>query len=128
MASGPAELNVFPQSGSQWFRIRDGRLKAYPMNNRYGDLADAARLADGRLLLVTRKIGTTGIEQHLVVAEEKDGVLDLRPLVRLGLGRRENVEGLAVEERRGEGTRLWLITDNDFRPRKATLLVALDLP
>jgi hypothetical protein len=26
------------------------------------------------------------------------------------------------------GTRLWLITDNDFRPRKATVLLALDLP
>ena len=28
----------------------------------------------------------------------------------------------------GGGTRLWMMTDNDFRPRKATLLVAVDLP
>ena len=128
MAADGAGLLVFRESGTEWLRLEGGRLRARPLESPFGGLTDAARLADGRLLLVTRKFGLAGLEKHVVVAEEKGASLTLRPIARLGLGRKENVEGMAAQNLGREGTRLWLITDNDFRPRKATLLVALDLP
>jgi len=54
--------------------------------------------------------------------------LAVRSIARIALGARDNVEAIAAEPRAGGGTRLWLLTDNDFRPRAPTLLVALDLP
>ena len=128
MAADGAGLLVFRQSGTEWLRVAGGRLQAGPLESPFGALADGVRLADGRLLLVTRKFGLAGLEKHVVVAEEKGASLTLRPIARLGLGRKENVEGMAAQKLDSAGTRLWLITDNDFRPRKATLLVALDLP
>jgi hypothetical protein len=37
-------------------------------------------------------------------------------------------EGIAVEPRGDGGTRLWLITDDNFQPPMTTMLVALDVP
>ena len=48
------------------------------------------------------------------------------PIV-LGLGPLDNAEALAAEPIAG-GTRLWLMTDDNFRWPMRTLLVALDLP
>ena len=49
-----------------------------------------------------------------------------KPIV-LGLGPLDNAEALAAEPIAG-GTRLWLMTDDNFRWPMRTLLVALDLP
>ena len=121
-------LLLLPEPGGQWLRLRGRRIEAGRLTNPYGDVADAVRLPDGRLLLVTRRFGLSGIAKHLVEVTEEDGGLSLRHLAALPLGARDNVEAIAAEPRPGGGTRLWLMTDNDFRPRKATLLVALDLP
>ncbi len=121
-------LLLFPESGGQWLRLSGSRLGAASMANSYGYVADAVRLPDGRLLLVTRQFGLGGIAKHLVEAQPKRAAQALRPIAALGLGPKDNVEAIAAEPRTGGGTRLWLMTDNDFRPRKASLLVALDLP
>ena len=119
---------VFPERGGEWLRLRRGRIDRYRIENRYGFIADAARAPDGRLLLVARKIGLAGLAKRLVAANEgRSGVLDLRSLARLNLGVTDNVEAIAAEPR-PRGTRLWLMTDNDFRPRAPTYLVALDMP
>ena len=126
-ASGNGFL-LFPQTSAEWLRLGGRHLERHTLVSPFGDFADAVRLTDGRLLIVTRKFGLTGLDKHVVVADVKGAQLQLRPIARIGLGARENVEGIAAEPRADGGTRLWLMTDNDFRPRKATLLVALDLP
>jgi len=70
-----------------------------------------------------------GLEKGLAEAvQTRNGGLELKKLASLSLGPTANVEGITAEPRPGGGTRLWLVTDNDFRPRAPTLLVALDLP
>ena len=128
MATSGDGLLLFPQSGAEWLRLQGVSLERHALESEFGDLADAVRLQDGRLLIVTRKFGLAGLDKHLVVADETDSKLRLSAIARLGLGRRDNVEGLAAQQLGRGGTRLWLMTDNDFRPRKATVLVALDLP
>ena len=128
MATSGDALLLFPQSGEEWLRLQGARLSRHSLESEFGDLADAVRLHDGRLLIVTRKFGLAGLDKHLVVANDTASELRLSAMARLGLGRRDNVEGLAAQDLGRGGTRLWLMTDNDFRPRKATLLVALDLP
>ena len=128
MVAGAGGLLLFPEPGQEWLRVHGDRIEAHRLTNPYGDIADAVRLRDGRLLLVTRRFGLSGIAKHLVEVVEEDGAPRLRHLAEIRLGARDNVEAIAAEPRTGGGTRLWLMTDNDFRPRKATLLVALDLP
>jgi len=121
-------LLLFPESGREWLEWRGRTLSVHRLANRFGNIADATLLPDGRPLLVTRQPGLGGLAKHLVTAEPRsDGTMRLRRLAGLGLGRFDNVEAIAAEPRAG-GTRLWLMTDNDFRARAPTYLVALDLP
>ena len=121
-------LLLFPEGGREWLEIRGTRVARYHLANRFGSISDAVRLPDGRLLLATRKLGLAGLDKHLVVGERgKDGALRLHPIARLRLGALDNIEAMAAEPRAG-GTRLWLMTDNDFRARAPTYLVALDWP
>jgi len=128
IAAGAEGMLLLPESGREWLRLKGDSLQSYRLQNPFGAIADAARLPDGRLLLVSRDFGLTGIAKHVLVAEERRGDLAVRSIARIALGARDNVEAIAAEPRAGGGTRLWLLTDNDFRPRAPTLLVALDLP
>ena len=121
-------LVLFPELGGEWLRLGSNGLEAHSLPKSIGNIADVARLSDGRLLLVTRQFGLSGIIKHLVEAKRGGTDMFLRPIAQLNLGARDNIEAIAAEARAGGGTRLWMMTDNDFRPRKATLLVALDLP
>lgn len=87
--------------------------------------ADAARLPDGRLVLLVRRIGVRGFDNQLWIAAgagqpARRIALDLAPL--------DNMEGVAAEALPGGGTRLWVVSDDNFRPWMRTLLVSLDLP
>ena len=97
-------------------RGRDGRLIALPESS---GASDAARLADGRLLLVERRISPFGLTSRLV-APGLSLPLPLGPL--------DNPEGVAAAPLPGGGTRLWIVSDNDFSPRRRTLLILVDLP
>ncbi len=121
-------MMIFPETGKEWLEVGNGRVRVHRLAGRYGQVADAVRLPDGRRLLVARKFGLAGIAKRLVEVDAGGAELRLRSLARLELGARDNVEAVAADPLAGGGTRLWLMTDNDFRPRKATLLVALDLP
>jgi hypothetical protein len=118
---------LFREPADEWLRIEGRTLRRHRMTSRYGSLSDAARLPDGRVLAVARKMALAGFAKRLLAVEDHNGSVQLRSLARLSLGATANVEAIAVEPR-GQGARLWLMTDNDFRPRAPTLLVALDLP
>lgn len=127
MVAGADGLLLFPEIGGEWLRLTGKQLRSGRLDNPFGYIADGLRLPNGRLLLVTRQFGVAGIAKHLAIAEVSNGKLGLRSLASLGLGATDNVEAIAAEPR-ANGTRLWLMTDNDFRARAPTYLVALDLP
>ena len=128
MVADGGGLILFPETGSEWLEWRGGRTRVGRLSNRYGRVSDAVRTSEGRLLAVMRQPGLEGLAKRLTVAERSgDGTLSLRSLARLGLGATDNIEAIAAEPGAG-GTRLWLMTDNDFRARAPTYLVALDLP
>ena len=91
-------------------------------------VSDAAALPDGRVLLVRRRFGPTGFTTELLaLGRDRQGWAVAR-VARLSLGWFDNVEGAAATPLPNGGTRLWLMTDNDFRAGVKTLLVAIDLP
>ena len=87
--------------------------------------ADATRLADGRLVLLVRRITLGGFDTQLWV-----GAGAGKPAQRLALdlGALDNMEGIAAMPLPGGGTRLWIVSDDNFRPWMRTLLGAVDLP
>lgn len=91
-------------------------LIAYPESS---GISDAADLPDGRVALLMRRFTIGGFSGAIAGIQR-------RP-IRLPIGRLDNVEGLAAE-RNGSATRLWIVTDNDNRPWRRTLLLAIDLP
>ena len=68
IAHGDALL-LFPEGGRDWLELRGNSLARHRLANRFGSISDSVRLPDGRLLLVTRKLGLAGLAKHLVVAE-----------------------------------------------------------
>jgi hypothetical protein len=87
-------------------------------------LSEAVHLPDGRVLALARNAGPTGFRNVLVPLHSGDR---LGEPIALGLGPLDNAEALAAEPVTG-GTRLWLMTDDNFSWPMRTLLVALDLP
>jgi hypothetical protein len=87
-------------------------------------VSDASRLGDGRLIMLIRRPTLLGFENQLWIARGAG-----RPARRiaLDLGMLDNMEGLAAAPLPNGGTRLWIVSDNNFRPWMRTLLVALDL-
>ena len=124
LAADGAALLAFPEGGDAIVRIAPGSVAARALDQGFGRISDAVRLPDGRLLLLGRHPTPAGFANRLLVMEDGRP----RELARLRLGALENAEGLAAEPLRGGGTRIWLITDNGFRRRLPTLLVALDIP
>jgi len=86
--------------------------------------ADAARLPDGRLALLVRRVTPKGF-----VSEVRISGVAGRPALglRLPLGPLANAEAITAATRADGGTRLWIATDDNFKPWMRTYLLALDL-
>ena len=87
--------------------------------------SDATRLPDGRLALLVRRPTWSGFANQLRISAgagkpARTIALDLAPL--------DNMEGITAAPLPDGGTRLWIVSDDNFRPWMRTLLVALDLP
>jgi hypothetical protein len=119
-------LLLFPELGDEWLRISRGQIRSHTFTSPYGYISDGLRMPDGRLLLVTRNMAFEGIEKRLVEVKQRGSSIMLHSLAPLELGAFDNVEAIAAEPDPGGRTRLWLMTDNDFRGSQATLLIALD--
>jgi hypothetical protein len=120
--STEAGLLLVPESGDELVRLASSRVERLPLGGNFGRLADAARLPDGRIIVLARNYSPAGFSARLLLIG-KDR--KLRPLARLALGRLANPEAIAAEPIQG-GVRLWVMTDNDYRRRVPTLLIALD--
>lgn len=87
--------------------------------------SDATRLPDGRLVLLHRAPTWRGLVNAVWIAGAKGAPGRLVPL---GLGPIDNAEGIAAARRADGGVRLWIVSDDNFRPWMRTLLIAIDLP
>ena len=124
----------FNRGGEALVAARDGKVMVLPEDGGRAaggamiapaGTSDATRLPDGRLVLLLRRWTWRGFATHLQI----DGgagrparriALDLAPL--------DNMEGIAAAPLPDGGTRLWIVSDDNFRPWMRTVLVALDLP
>ena len=113
---------LFPESGAEMVRIETRGIQRIALSNPFGRLSDASLLPDGRIVVLTRSVSPMGFSARLALLDQAA----LRPLARLALGRLDNAEAIATEPLVGGGTRLWVMTDNDYRRRVPTLLIALD--
>jgi hypothetical protein len=124
MLAEPGGILLLPEAGNEVVRVTGGTMRRSPLANRFGRLSEAVRLPDGRILALARRLGLGGFHNALVPLLPGDRLG--RPIA-LGLGPFDNAEALAAEPVAG-GTRLWLMTDDNFTWPMRTLLVALDFP
>lgn len=120
--SWPRGLALFPEGGDEMVAVGHGGIKRIALANPEGRLADVARLPDGRIVALARTFSPAGFSARLLLLQGRR----LRPFATLKLGRLDNPEAIAVEALPGGITRLWVMTDNDYRRRVPTLLIALD--
>jgi hypothetical protein len=116
LAAGEAGVMVLPERGG---RAAFGPILAPSWTS------DASRMSDGRLVLLIRRPTWRGFDLELRIDQGAG-----KPVRRiaLNLAALDNLEGVAAAPLPNGGTRLWMVSDNDFRPWRRTLLVALDLP
>ncbi|WP_309602685.1 esterase-like activity of phytase family protein [Sphingomonas sp.] len=115
-------LLLFPENGDEMVRIGADGVRRIALDNPFGRWSDAVLMPDARVVVVARNFSPTGFSSRLVLLDQPT----LKPLANLALGRLDNAEAIAAEPLTGGGIRLWVMTDNDFRRRVPTLLVALD--
>ncbi len=116
---------LLPENGKRVLTVTDRGLATAPLAGVEGEVAEAVRLPDGRILVAVRGIGIGGIRNRLAWLTRGKGGYRLRTAATLPLGLIDNVEGLAAERLPNGQTRVWAVTDNDAWRR--TLLLALDL-
>ena len=124
MVAEPGGLLLLPEAGSSAIRVNGAQMRSRPLGNPLGRLSEAVQLPDGRVIVLARRVTLDGFRNALVPRLPGDR---LGKPIALGLGPLDNAEALAAEPVAG-GTRIWLMTDNNFRWPMRTLLVALDLP
>ena len=120
--SGRHGLLLFPESGDEMVRIDQRGIRRIALDNPFGRWSDAVLLPDARILVVARNFSPAGFTSRLILLDQST----LKPLAKLALGRLDNAEAIAAEPLAAGGVRLWVMTDNDFRRRVPTLLVALN--
>lgn len=87
-------------------------------------VADAAALPDGRVLILHRHLGATGLRGLVSIADVPErGVFRARPLAVLNPRfSTDNFEGITIE-RGPDGLHLWLVTDDNFLGFQRTVLL-----
>ncbi len=127
MARDGDGLLLFVESGPEVLRLADRKVSPQSITGQRGTITDAITLADGRILAIDRELTPTGFSTRVVTIVRRREGLAVTGGVRLPLRAIDNAEGLAAQPLPGGGTRLWLVTDDNFQLPFRTLLVALDL-
>ena len=127
LAGDRGTLLLLPESGGEALRtVLGGRSIFVPFEA--GRVSEAKSLPGGGILVIERNSGLAGFANRLVMLCAKDrGYRAVRSFP-LGVGRLDNMEGLAVEQGANGSLRLWLVSDDDQRWPMRTLLLALDWP
>lgn len=123
VATNRGTLRIFPESGSEWVAIDDS-IRRHQIAGGIGRVGDVVQLRGALLLALARTISPLGVSSRLMISRDDGATWTV--LAHLPLGRLSNPEGIAAETRPHGGYRLWIVTDNDFRRRVPTELIALD--
>ena len=120
-------LIMFIEGGAV-YRMEDGKASRAAAIGRQWKFSDAARLPDGRLFAAERTLSLFGFKNAIVFLERARA--NYRVAIRLPLptGYFDNIEGIAPEPLANGGTRLWMLTDDNFQRPMRTRLLALDIP
>lgn len=120
-------LLLVPEAGERVERVDSRGQRDAAIGDPDGRISDAARLPDGRLLLIARRLTLGGFRNALVELRYDRGRIALGVPTLLGLGALDNGEGITAERLPDGRTRLWVVTDDNFNRGMQTLLVAIDL-
>jgi hypothetical protein len=121
-------LLLLHEGGDNLLRVTGRKIRPMRIAGARGTLSDAADLGNGTWLVVERQLTPMGFRNHLVMLKRDGGNYRFGRRFRLPAGPLDNVEAIAIERRPNGRARLWLMTDDNFRPPLRTLLIALDLP
>lgn len=127
MVAHGRQLLLFPESGDEVVEWSAGGRRSVVLAGA-SPIADATRLPDGRVIVLMRRFTPLGFSNSLGVLERGRSGYRVTRIIPLPLGQLANGEAIAAEPQPGGAVRLWLMTDNDFRPALPTLLVAIDVP
>ena len=127
LASGRGGIVAFPESGGFAFSRSGGRWAQAPLDHRT-PLSDAVRLDESSILLLERRLTTSGFSNRLALIRAEGAGLRTVWRKRLPVGRLDNVEAVAAERIAGGGYRLWMMSDDNFHPRLRTLLLVVEVP
>lgn len=116
------------ERGTEALRVASNGITSTPLTGGGGEIADAVRLPNGRVLVLVRQVGLLGIANWLGELRfgHDGGRIDL--LRRIPVGPLTNLEAAAADPLPSGGTRLWLMSDNDFSDLRRTVLLAINLP
>lgn len=127
LAAEGSDLLMFIEGGAL-YRMQDGKASRAAVIGRQWMFSDAALLPDGRLLAVERTLGILGFANSIVILQRASAAYRVVRRLRLPTGYFDNIEGIAPELLANGGTRLWMITDDNFQRPMRTRLLALDIP
>ena len=128
MLADPGHLIQLPEGGGERVDVAQGQVRSSPLRGADSRISDTARLPDGTVLVLLRKVGPTGFRNALGVLAKSGHGWTISRRVPLDLGPFANAEGLAVQPLGHGATRLWIVTDDNFQPPMTTMLFALDVP
>ena len=121
-------LMLIPELANRVVRVGSRGLEKERLYRPPGEISDACKLRDGRVLVLIRRLGLTGIGNWIGTLEEEPGAVRVQLLRRIAVGPLTNLEGIAAEPLPSGATRLWIMSDNDFSTWRRTILLAIDLP
>lgn len=120
-------LVVIPEGRGLLIAISDV-VETRPLASAGWTVSDAARMPDGRTMLLLRRITVAGFRNAIGELESTKAGWRVAVRAALPLGPLDNAEGLAAEAVAGGVARLWIVTDNDLAGYRRTLLLAVDWP
>lgn len=121
------ELLLFPENNAYAIRFDGRRAIRVVVTGLRGRVSEAA--AAGELLyLIERKVTPLGFANAIVRLRRSGEGFAVAKRWPLPLGPVDNAEAMAVDNRPGGPTRLWLMTDDNKQRPMRTLLLAIDLP
>ena len=126
MALHEGKLLLIPEGAEMVLAVANGAERT-PLASRGWTIGDVAALPDGRMIAAVRRLTPFGIRTGIGWLERDGAKFRLGVVTRLPLARFGNAEAIAAETLPGGAIRLWVMTDNDFRRRMPTMLIALDV-
>lgn len=129
IVAGPGDrLTLIPEIAQEVVSISANHATSRPLSGVGSKISDAVRLPDGEILVLLRDYGLTGFRIALGALVDTPAGWRVERRVPLRLGIFRNLEGMAAQPLAGGGTRLWLVTDDNFQKPMTTDLFALDVP